>query len=154
MNFPVGNVVSKAPLPVNFEIIFKELNSSRFNGYLVQTVKSNCVEEGVLFFRDGEVVACIIECSLLKQVIKSDSALEYFFNQTRGVGFFQAVELSRSQVDLITAFDEKILLSNKISLKDLPKLIPDSFKAKFLVQDEEEDLLGKFGLNVLKSKEN
>jgi len=154
LNFPVGKVISKAPLPVKFEIIFQELNNYNFNGYIVQSVKGNCIEEGALFFRGGEIVACIVECMTLKQTFKSDQAIEYFFNQTKGEGFFQAVELSRSQVDLVTAFDEKILITNKISLKDLPKLIPDSFEAKFLIQNEKDDLLGRFGLNVLKNQKN
>ncbi len=154
MNFPVGKVVSKAPLPVNFGIIFEELNNCKFNGYIIQSVKGNCMEEGAIFFRDGEIIACIVECMTLKQIFKSDQALDYFFNQTKGEGFFQAVELSRSQVDLVTAFDEKILTTSKISLKDLPKLIPNSFEAKFLVQTKTDDLLGRFGLNVLKNQKN
>ncbi len=151
MNFPVGTVISKAPLPINFLVIAQEFNNRQFNGYIIQTVKGNCIEEGVIFFRNGEMIACVVECLTLKQTFKSNDALNYFFNQTKGEGFFQAVELTKSQVDLITAFDEKILLSNKISLKDLAKLIPDSFEAKFLVQNEKNDFLDRFGLGVLKN---
>lgn len=151
MNFPVGNVVSKAHLPINFELVFNEFNSRKFNGYIIQSVKSNCLEEGVLFFREGEMIACMVECLKLKQVYKSNEALNYFLSQTKAVGFFQAIELTRSQVDLVTAFDEKMLISNKISLKDLPKLIPNKFESKFVINDDKKDFFEKLGLDVLKN---
>jgi acetylornithine/succinyldiaminopimelate/putrescine aminotransferase len=59
---------------------------------------------------------------VIKKLIKGDEAFSYFFKQTKGKGFFHLVELSRSQVDLVTAFDEKLVLVNKIPLKDIPKL--------------------------------
>lgn len=50
MNFPVGQVVSKAPLPIDFEVIFNEFQKRLFNGYVIQSVSGDCIEEGVIFF--------------------------------------------------------------------------------------------------------
>ncbi len=150
MNFPVGDIIARAPLPIDILTVSNELKKISFNGYIVMSVKGSCFEEGVLFFRDGDFCAGIVECLFLEKVFKGDSALEYILNQTIGNGFFQTVQLSRSQVDLITAFDEKLLFLNKINLKELPKLIPSTFKDNFVLQDESINVLEKYGLNSLK----
>jgi hypothetical protein len=150
MNFPVGEVIAKANLPVNFETVFNELQRLNFNGYIIQTVRGNCIEEGAIFFREGQLNACVIECLKAEKVFKGEEAFPYFLNQTRGKGFFQTIQLTRSQVDLVIAFDEKMLLKNKIVLKELPKLIPDSFKEKFELPESTENILEKYGLSVLK----
>ena len=150
MNFPVGEVISKAYLPINLEVIIPELKKINFNGYLIQTIKGECIEEGVLFFRDGEINAVIVECLNAKKTFKGNEAIPYFLNQTKGNGFFQTISLTRSQVDLVTAFDEKLLVTNKIALKDLPKLIPVKFEDKFKLLSQESNVLDKYGLSGLK----
>ena len=61
------------------------------------------------------------------------------------------IELSRSQVDLVTAFDDKLLLVNKIPLKDIPKMIPDVYEPQFVEEVVESELdLDKYGLGELK----
>jgi len=149
MNFPVGAVVSKGELPTNVTTIANELGSKKFNGYIVQSVKGEVVEEGVLFFRDGKISACIVECTSFKQTFKGREAVELFLNQTMGKGFFQVIELTRSQVDLVEAFDE-ILMVREIALKDLPKLIPVKFEDKFKLLSQESNVLDKYGLSGLK----
>ena len=150
MNFPVGKVISKAYLPVDLELVISELAKIKFNGYLIQTVKGECIEEGVLFFRDGVLNACFVECLSAKQTFKGNEAFSYFLNQTKGNGFFQTISLNRSQVDLVTAFDEKLLFKNKIALKELPKLIPVKFEDKFNVLSESSNVLDKYGLSGLR----
>ena len=149
MNFPVGLVVSKGQLPNDFSALAGQLNSKRFSGYVIQSVKSHYIEEGTLFFREGEAVACVAECLALGRTVKGKEAFDFFLNQTKGMGFFQAVELTRSQVDLVTAFDEKLLLGDKINLKDLPKLIPIAFSGKFEPEARGADLLESYGLGEL-----
>ena len=130
MNFPVGEVRGKGVNPIDFVSKAEELSSKAFNGYLILSVKGNLVEEGIIFFKGGVIIGCIVECLAVEKTIKGNGALEFFFNQTQGKGFFHLVELTRSQVDLITAFDEKLLV-NKIDLKELPKSIPSVFSIKF-----------------------
>ncbi len=150
MNFPVGEVISKAYLPISLQTVAEELAKINFNGYIVQTVSASSVQEGLLFFREGSFNACIVECLSAEKTFKGDEAFTHFLNQTVGKGFFQTIQLTRSQVDLVTAFDEKLLLSNKVNLKDLPKLIPDTFEDKFSLPQVEESFLDKYGLGKLK----
>lgn len=149
MNFPVGAVLFKGEVPFDLVLTVQKLSEKKFNGYLILTVRGHFIEEGVLFFRDGEINASIVECLAIGSTIKGTEALDYFFNQTKGLGFYQCVELTRSQVDLITAFDEK-LLASKIVLKDLPKMIPIAFLPKFERTDEKKSALEAYGLGELK----
>ena len=149
MNFPVGGVVSKGEVPFDLAGVSQGLFEKKFNGYLVLSVRGELVEEGALFFREGELVACIVECLAIERTLKGNESLEFFFNQTKGSGFYQCVELTRSQVDLIMAFDEKLLV-NKIALKELPKLIPSTFSSRFERPTGKQDALFAYGLGELK----
>lgn|GEM_PF-1032784 len=153
MNFPVGAVSFKGSLPVFFEDLAGQLSNKNFNGYVIQTVRGSVIEEGVLFFRDGVLNACCVECLATNQFVKGIEAIPLFFNQTKGKGFFQVVELTRSQVDLVTAFDSKLLLTSKIDLKDIAKLIPVTFRANFLLPTEKGFSLADYGLDDLKNNE-
>ena len=149
MNFPVGEVAEKGSVPFDFSIKVQEVLSKSFNGYLVVSVRGHFIEEGTIFFKGGEIIACIVECLAAERTLKGNDALEFFFNQTKGKGFFHLVNLTRSQVDLVTAFDEKLLV-NKIDLKELPKLIPSVFSVKFEKPISEKNVLESYGLSELK----
>lgn len=149
LNFPVGEVRGKGVTPIDFVSKAEELSSKAFNGYLILSVKGNFVEEGIIFFKGGVIIGCIVECLAVEKTIKGNDALEFFFNQTKGKGFFHLVELTRSQVDLITAFDEKLLV-NKIDLKELPKSIPSVFSIKFEKPLDSKSPLDAYGLSELK----
>jgi len=149
LNFPVGTVLFKGEVPFDLVLAHQKLFDQKFNGYLIQTITGHFIEEGVLFFREGEITGAVVECLAIASTIKGSEALDYFFNQTKGVGFYQCVELTRSQVDLITAFDEK-LLAPKIVLKDLPKMIPTAFLPKFERTSEKKSALDAYGLGELK----
>ncbi|MFA6064600.1 MAG: hypothetical protein WCW44_01200 [archaeon] len=150
MNFPVGTVLFKGDVPFDLFSTAQKLFDKKFNGYLILTVKGHFIEEGVLFFREGEINGAIVECLSISSIIKGNDALEYFFNQTKGNGYYQCVELTRSQIDLITAFDEKLLAPTKIVLKDLPKIIPNTFLPKFERTSEKKSALDAYGLGELK----
>lgn len=150
MNFPVGGMIAKGSLPFDFIELAQRLSDRTFNGYVVQSVKGSLIEEGVLFFREGNIVACVVECVGSKKIVKGDEASSFFFNQTKGNGFFHVIELAKSQVDLVIAFDEKLLLSSKIVLKDIPKLIPITFEPKFSVEKSDSFSLDSYGLGELK----
>ena len=150
MNFPVGRVLRKGELPSDIVNVIQELSSASFNGYIIQSIKSWCIEEGALFFREGKPVASVVECISAKQLLKSNEALTEFLNQTKAKGYYHAVELSRSQVDLITAFDEKMLFSAEIALKDVTKSIPNKFAERFTVGESKSDVFEAYGLGALK----
>ncbi len=149
MNFPVGEVVAKGDVPFDFVSKAQELLDNRFNGYLILSVKGNFIEEGALFFREGVIFACIVECLGAEKTVKGSEAFPFFLNETKGLGFFQCVGLTRSQVDLVTAFDEK-LLTNKIDLKDIPRMIPSAFSPRFSRAQSQKSALDAYGLGELK----
>lgn len=152
MNYPVGQIIMKGTSKFDIVDVATKLGEKVFNGYLILTVKGHFVEEGVLFFREGAMFACIVECLKLEKNVKGREALDYFLNQTKGKGYYQVVELTRSQVDLVTAFDEKLLLGQEVTLKDLPKLVPLAFANRFEPNAKSEDLLESYGLGDLKNK--
>ena len=86
MNFPVGEIVSKGSVPFNFFSFIEEYSKKKFNGYIIQSIYDNFIEEGVMFFREGELFACCVECMSLNKLIKGDEAFSYFLNQTKGKG--------------------------------------------------------------------
>jgi hypothetical protein len=147
MNFPSGQVVKKGELPFNFQEIFNDLNSKNFNGYLILSVHSNFFEEGICFFKSGQIIGSLVEVLNLKKLIKGDEAMDYFLNATVGNGFYQIVELTKSQVDLIIAFDEKLGIKNMY--KDFSKKIPSKFSEKFELNISKDDLFNKYGLDAL-----
>jgi len=149
MNFPVGEVIGKGSSPFDLMTEARKLNGSKFNGYIILAVRGNFIEEGALFFRDGEVIACAVECLASDKLIKGKEALEFFGNETKGVGFYQEVSLTKSQVDLILAFDEK-LLAGEIDLKDIPRIIPSAFSRRFSGIEEQKNALDAYGLGDLK----
>jgi len=149
MNFPVGGVTTKGDVPFDLVVKVQEFLDSRFNGYIILSVKGTFIEEGALFFKDGVILACVVECLGAEAIVKGTDALPYFFNETRGFGFFQCVSLTKSQVDLVTAFDEK-LLTNKIDLKDVPRMIPSVFSPRFNRVQTQKSALEAYGLGELK----
>ncbi|MDD3159918.1 MAG: hypothetical protein PHQ98_03055 [Candidatus ainarchaeum sp.] len=144
MNFPVGKLIKSSTAPFDFQSIFTELLAKSFNGYLIISIYSNCLEESICFFKSGQIVGCLTEIMQLNKVIKGDESINYFFNQTRGQGSYQLVELTKSQIDLIIAFDEKL----KVNLeKDFLKKIPNQFVLKFDLSNQKVDLFNKYGLS-------
>jgi len=149
LNFPVGSVAEKGSVPFEFVSKAQDALSKSFNGYLILSIRGHFVEEGAIFFKGGEITACIVECLSVDRTLKGNEALEFFFNQTKGRGFYHLIELTRSQVDLVTAFDEKLLV-NKIDLKELPKTLPLVFSVKFERGINEKSALEAYGLSELK----
>jgi len=150
MNFPVGTVLKKGESPYNIVEVLTELEKTEFNGYIIQSVKSSCFEEGSLIIRLGSPIGSLVECMSNDKIFKANEALNYFMNQTKGNGFYQVVELTRTQVDLITAFDEKLLFTEKIALKDVGRIIPSAFEDKFSTQENKQDVFEAHGLGGLK----
>jgi hypothetical protein len=115
-------------------------------GKKAQVDLNTLVKEFNLF---SELACGYIEIILKNEENKINEALEFFYNQTKGRGFFHLVGLTRSQVDLVTAFDEKLLV-NKIDLKELPKILPSVFSVKFEKQINEKSALEAYGLSELR----
>ena len=145
----MGDVVGRGFAPFDLVEKARDLEDKQFSGYIVLAVRGDFVEEGVLFFRDGRVAACIVECLSAGKTIKGGDAVGFFCNESKGKGFFQCISLTKSQVDLVLAFDEKLLV-DKIDLKDVPRMIPSTFLPKFSKTPEQKSALDAYGLGDLK----
>ncbi len=62
MNFPVGPVTMKGAVPFDIKSTLQELQAKTFNGYIIQSIKASCIEEGILFIRGGMPMASVFEC--------------------------------------------------------------------------------------------
>ncbi|MBS3061837.1 MAG: hypothetical protein J4215_04625 [Candidatus Diapherotrites archaeon] len=138
LNFPVGDaVVHLAPLSqFDAERVF-ELQKQKFSGYLVATIEgASGVEEGLLFLLEGKVVACAYSLDAFDIISYAQTGLQLFFNALAAPnGIVDVYGLSRQQVELILALEEKIgvedpgsglrsLVAKRYSAELVQKLIP------------------------------
>ncbi len=162
MNLPVGEVVSR-------EMNLREMDAKRllegffdkkFSGYLVNTLEGfDGIEEGVLIFRDGELIASLFEYELHGITIFGDAAIPHVFNSFAAVYVIaDIISLSNQQVDLVTAFNDKSKLLKQISRNDVGRLIPKAYSGEYaksvltnIVKKEESkvDIFKKLGLSGL-----
>lgn len=142
MDLPVGEVKEKNIVLKEIDI-FKKISGlmqKDFSGYAVITIEGRSgVEEGAALVLKGELIGSIFEYLRFDRKVFGDSALLHFLNASRAdFGIMDLVSLSRQQIDLIIAFNEKIELGKPVSPKDLQRLVPDSYNPKFA-----ENFLGK-----------
>lgn len=149
MNIPVGEIVEEniALSEVKFEEKLLKLSKEAFTGYLVLTVEGRSgIEEGLLLFKGGLAVGAIYEYVKFKKMFYGDNALEQLLNAVLAeFGVMDIVGLSRQQVDLIIAFNEKVELRKPLSQKEITKIIPKQYQVAVA-----EKALGK----ELKKKES
>ena len=135
MDFPVGSVVEQLQetKTSDFSQKLSVLQQQNFTGYIVETIDGVYgLEEGMLFMKQGQVIACLHRFESNGYELRGQEALQFFFNGARATGFFDVVQLSNQQIDLVTAFDEKLLLTQQLDLKDLTKLIPVAYSTQFV----------------------
>ena len=162
MNIPVGDVeekqVSFAEQPP-FEKA-KKLMQLGFDGYLVATIEgASGMEEGLLLIKQNQVVGAFFDAIRAKKQLYGLSALRLaltLFKAKKGV--FDVNRLSRQQVDLILAFNEKIALPKPLDLPMFSKLEPSSYRADLVskelaidsgAKDTRYNILKKLGLNSI-----
>ncbi|MFH1240597.1 MAG: DUF2226 domain-containing protein [Candidatus Diapherotrites archaeon] len=135
MNLPVGNVLKEGVnlKDVKFSNIISTLMKEHFTGYIVLTVEGySGIEEGLILFRKGIIIGSIFDYSKFQVTVYGGSALEQSFNSSNvHFGVFDICALSTQQVDLVTAFNEKIKLEITVTAKNLNKLIPNKYEVKY-----------------------
>lgn len=142
MNIPVGELVEEN-VSLKETNIASKLNSllqQAFTGYLVLTVEGRSgMEEGIVLLKNGAIVGAIYEYIKFGKIFYSNAALGQLFNAALAeFGVIDIAALSKQQVELIIAFNERIELSQQLSQKDLQKLLPKKFNAEIA-----EKALGK-----------
>ena len=146
MDLPLGtNLRSglKAGETNMFQIIVNMITKN-FTGYVVSTVDGfNGIEQGVLLFKKGKVGGAYYEFVSHGIEVNGDSAVRLVMNSLLAVhGVIDINALTAQQIDLITAFQEKILVSGEIDTKKLSKLYPKKYSlelAKQYVQQKPEE---------------
>ncbi len=162
VNLPVGEVLSQGVdfNGVDARKLVESFYEKKFSGYLVMTLQGvKGVEEGILLFKEGSLVAAFYEYCLPGITVFGDASVPHVFNSFAGE-FVAAdiVSLSNQQVDLVTAFNDKSKLNKPVSKGDIPKMIPKVYSTKFAEgvlsqvdpgNSSKKDLFKKLGLSGL-----
>ena len=138
----------------------QDLLDKGFIGYAVLTIEGlDGVEEGLLFFREGRLVGAIYDFLKYGVTVYAQDALPAVFNAAAAEhGVLDAYSLSRQQMELVSAFQGKMVLANPLEKKDLLKLKADSYSdyyaRKFLggklkSEATRAEILKRFGLGKL-----
>ncbi len=162
MNIPVGRVEQEHVSFSEAEPFAKleQLLKSGFNGYLVATIEGiSGLEEGLLMMRESLVVGAVFDALRVKKQVYGVPALRLVFNLLKAQkGVFDLSMLSKQQIDLIMAFNEKIKLPKPIDLDALKRLKPASYRAEVVSKelavdlgskDTRYNLLKQFGLGSI-----
>jgi len=112
------------------------LVKSSFTGYLICTIKGYMgIEEGVLLFRQGAIIGSFYDYINKDKELLGEDALKRAFNCLLAPkGIIDVVALTGQQLDLITAFQEKILIKNPIDLKRASKTVPQKYSEDYAKQ--------------------
>ncbi len=138
MNLPTGTAREEGLLLKNFNLVSKlnELSDVVFTGYIVATIEGfDGLEEALIFLKKGEIIGAIYDYLKYSKQFFGDKALPMIFN---GFGASNAIIdiyfLSTQQMDLITAFNEKILLNKSISKKEFTSIKVNAFDSKYALE--------------------
>jgi hypothetical protein len=149
MDIPVGSLVEEnIPLKeTNLVQKLFALMQQGFNGYVVLTTEGRSgIEEGIVLLKNGAAVGAVYEYLKFKKSFFGDSALQQLLNAALAkAGVIDIGSLSKQQVELIIAFNEKIELGAPLGQKEIAKIMPQGYNASIV-----EKALGK----ELKKKES
>lgn len=133
MNIPVGELVEEnvSLKDVNLGKKLSELMAEKVTGYVVLTVEGRSgIEEGLGIIKDGILIGGIYEYIRFGKIIYGDTAITQLLNS--GLAEFGVMDigrLSKQQIELIIAFNERIELNNSLSQKELLLAIPKKYNA-------------------------
>lgn len=132
MNIPVGTIEEqrKPFFEANpFEKLAGLLKAG-FDGYLIATIEGvSGLEEGLLLIRGHEITGAVFEALRINKQLFGSEALRLVFNLLKAKkGVFDVNRLGRQQIDLIIAFNEKLVLSKPLDSALLLKLEPSFYQ--------------------------
>ncbi|HLC48091.1 MAG TPA: DUF2226 domain-containing protein [Candidatus Norongarragalinales archaeon] len=162
MNLPPGIIVKTGidTATIDFAALLRELKDKVFNGYLAITVEgASAIEEGIVVFDNGKVVASFYEYFKYNKQVLGDLAFQRVMNAAASKhGVADIFQLTNDQVQLILAFNEQAICLP--SEGDIKKLRSESFSPLFeeQIKDGEgtgtkTELLKKFKLGDVEKKE-
>lgn len=162
MNIPIGKVVEERQSFSGNDPFAKteSLVKSGFNGYMAATIEGvTGLEEGVLLLRKNMVVGAVFDALRADKQLYGIKALRLVLNLLKSKkGIFDVNMLSKQQIDLIIAFNEKIRLPKELDRQMLSKLKPRSYNGQLVLKelaidlnarDSRYNLLKKLGLGSI-----
>jgi hypothetical protein len=152
MNIPIGKVEAEH-IPFSESEPFAkvgQLMKSNFNGYLVATAEGfSGLEEGLLMISDASIIGAVFDGLRVNKQLYGVSALRLVLNMLKAEqGVFDVNKLSKQQIDLIMAFNEKIKLLKAVDADTLQKLQPKAYDTAIV----SKELMVEEGLPESKSK--
>ena len=162
MNIPIGEVEAQH-IPFSESEPFSkiaELMKSGFNGYIVATAEGvSGLEEGLLMIRDAAIIGAVFDALRVNKQFHGVSALRLVLNLLKAKkGVYDLNKLSKQQIDLIMAFNEKIKLLKIVDAAILSKLQPKAYNAEIVSKElvieagpaeSKSNILKKFGLGSI-----
>lgn len=151
-----------APLePKAFSALLQDLGRRSFNGYVAWLGRGyDGLEEGILLFSKGKIVAASYEHLKYDHIIDGKDALEPAANVVASkYPVYSVVSLTVPKINLVLAFNEKARLPAAIPPKDFVGLIPDAYSDRWVkgiiktLSRQDIDrirLLAKYGLTGVK----
>lgn len=163
MNLPAGEVLTDAaPIELKaFSDLLQDLGKRSFNGYVAWLGRGyDGLEEGILLFSEGKIVAASYEHLKYDHIIDGKDALEPAANVIMSRNpVYSVVALTAPKINLVLAFNEKARLPGPITPKNFVGLIPKAYSdqwAKGIIKTlSQQDidrirLLAKYGLTGVK----
>ena len=131
MDLPLGTSL-RAGLKTSESNMFQimiQMISKGFTGYLICTIEGfNGLEQGVLMFKKGRILGAYYEFISHSVEVSGNPAVRLVLNSFLAKkGIIDINALTTQQIDLITAFQEKIMVNEEIDTKKLNKLYPKEY---------------------------
>jgi len=147
MNLPSGEVLRQAANAKQADYrreLLAQL-AAGFSGYLVVTVEGlEGMEEGALFFRNGQFLAAVYEYPQQLITLASEEASRCCFNALASdYAAYDLVKLSNQQVDLILALNEPYRLRQALDRGAVQRSFAPAFSTSFAEKHLSQVLIQK-----------
>ncbi|GEM_PF-5188707 len=166
MKLPAGDVeIDASPTTRDgLKTQLLQLGRRSFNGYVSWLARGHDgLEEGVVLYQEGKIVAASYEHLKYGTVIDGEKALEPMANVAAGEGLvYSVVGLTLPKINLVLAFNEAAKLPKPIDPKNVADLFPKEYDNSIVLgivhglSQREQDrikILAKYGLVGLRVDE-
>ncbi len=166
METPAGTPIKEGldTTTVDFRKLFPTLRDHHLTGYMaVDILTNNGIEEGILLYNEGEIIAAEYEYLAQGETVSGEDALKLIMNACTGKGTFDVYEIPKTGIMEIREKNRANVLKYKPTNEEIFGYIPDSFtenkvgeKKSAAVKAEEikaggeisrEDVLKKYGIS-------
>ncbi len=140
---------------LNAEEYLKKLMKESFTGYVCVAINDkHGMEEGILLFKEGNIVASSYAYFAFDKEYKAEQALERALNAFKAVsGIVDCFSLSNSQAELVLTLNDEFVLKEVVTAENLsmPAVFSEDFENKEAEQAgasmSKEDLFKKLGIS-------